>query len=98
MFNWTPRAGDLSVIVDDLIEDRLGWSFLKDPKNGLQYSFRHLYRRAFVPEALIKDRKWSMSRCQKYLSRVEELKRQLLVCIHFTAGLPGRGTEITIIK
>jgi Orsellinic acid/F9775 biosynthesis cluster protein D len=98
MFHWSPGPTDLAAIADDLTEDRPGWSFLKNPKNGLQLSFRHLHRRAFVPEALMKSNRWSVPRCRQYLSQVEELKQQLLVCIHLTGGMPGRGSEITTIK
>jgi hypothetical protein len=52
----------------------------------------------FVPEALMKSHKWSIPQRQQYLSQAEEPKRQLLVFTHFISWLPGRGTEIMIIK
>jgi hypothetical protein len=33
MFYWSPGPTNLAAIVDDLIEDRPGWSFLKNLKN-----------------------------------------------------------------
>ena len=98
MLDWVPATTDLLAIRDNMTENQPGWSFVKDPENHLQHSFRHLQRRAFAPEHLAAKGRWSLPRCQAYLSRVEELKKQLLVYIHLTRGLPGRGTEVTTIK
>ena len=98
LLGWTPNVPDLHSIQDSLVQNQPGWSFLRDPSNGLQNSFRHLQRRAFTSKELAVGNRWSLPQCRTYLSRVEDLKKQLLVCLHFTSGLPGRGTEITTIK
>ncbi|KFZ24050.1 hypothetical protein V502_01471 [Pseudogymnoascus sp. VKM F-4520 (FW-2644)] len=98
MFGWAPPAIDLLALHDDLTENRPGWSFLKEPGNHLEHSFQHLQRQAFTAEHLMVGGKWSLQRCQKYFSQVEDLKKHLLNCIHFTGGLPGRATEVTIVK
>jgi hypothetical protein len=46
----------------------------------------------------MKCKKWCQLRCQTYLARVDVLIKQILVCVHSTGGLPGRGTEVTTIK
>ena len=46
MFNWEPEIG-LNAIQDSLINNRPGWSFVSEPTNGLQNSFRHLQRQAW---------------------------------------------------
>ena len=98
MFGWVPPKVDLLALHDDLTDNRPGWSVLKEPENHLEHSFRHLQRQAFTKEHLMAGGKWSLRRCQKYLGQVEELKKHLLSCIHFTGGLPGRATEVTIVK
>lgn len=45
MFNWEP-AIDLDSIKDNLTNNQAGWSFLMEPGNDLQGSFRHLHQRA----------------------------------------------------
>ncbi|KAH6670818.1 hypothetical protein B0J14DRAFT_702838 [Halenospora varia] len=42
MFHWSPGPTDLAAIADDLTENQPCWSFLKNPRNRLQLSFRHL--------------------------------------------------------
>lgn len=98
LLGWTPSMPDLYSIRDSLVQNQPGWSFLRDPSNGLQNSFRHLQRRAFSAKKLAAGNRWSLPQCQAYLSSIEGLKKQLLVCLHFTGGLPGRGTEITTIR
>jgi hypothetical protein len=98
IFGWQPAKLDLLEIRDHMTENQPGWLFLRDPRNGLQHSFRHLQRQAFTKERLMKGKKWCLPRCQEYLARVDALRKQILVCVHFTGGLPGRGTEVTTIK
>ena len=45
MFNWEPEIG-LNAVQDSLVTNRPGWSFVSEPTNGLQNSFRHLQRQA----------------------------------------------------
>lgn len=99
MFDWQPVI-NLSKIVDNMAERRAGWSFLQESQNGLQLSFKHLHRRAWNAKGngLMQQNRWSESRCLRYVKSVEALKMKLFCCIHFTSGLPGRGTEIAGIK
>ncbi|KAF1836918.1 hypothetical protein BDW02DRAFT_614119 [Decorospora gaudefroyi] len=46
MFDWWPKV-ELSTLKDDLAKHRPGYSFLQEPANQLQSSFKHLSRRAF---------------------------------------------------
>jgi hypothetical protein len=95
MFDWEP-AIDLSAIQDSLVNNRLGWSFLSEPANGLQHSFQHLQQRAWHNKAggLMARQRCVPSRAARYLQQVAAFQQQLLLCIHFTGGMPGRGTEI----
>jgi hypothetical protein len=45
MFHWQPLIY-LSQIVDNMADRRTGWS-LQEPANDLQFSFKHLHRRAW---------------------------------------------------
>jgi hypothetical protein len=42
--------------------------------------------------------RWVPSQAAKYLQQVAAFQQQLLLCIHFTGGMPGRGTEIGTMK
>ena len=100
MFHWQP-AVDLDAIQDNLTNIQAGWSFLEEPANGLQGSFRHLHRRAWHGigcQGLMAKGQWSHARSGKYLRMVASFQRLLLACIHFTGGIPARGTEVTTIK
>src|SRR5579871_1432435 len=41
---------------------------------------------------------WVPSRVVKYLGQVAAFQRALLLCVHFTGGMPGRATEIATIR
>ena len=73
-----------------------------EPGNDLQGSFRHLHQRAWEQPRLRSGREggvqWSSQRAEGYIQLATKFQRQLLACIHFTGGLPGRGTEITTMK
>jgi hypothetical protein len=49
MFHWWPNV-DLHGIKDELTSYRSGYSFLAEPDNNLQMSFKHLHRRALSPQ------------------------------------------------
>jgi hypothetical protein len=99
MLGWEP-AIDLRAIQDSMVNNQVGWSFLSEPANGLQRSFQHLQQRAWQdkPSALMARQRWVPSRVAKYLQQVTAFKPLLLLCIHFTGGMPGRGTEIGTIR
>lgn len=83
-----------------MVKRRTGWSFLQESHNGLQLSFKHLHRRAWNTKSngLTQQNRWCKSRCLQYVKSVEALKMKLFYCIHFTSGLPSRGTKIAVIK
>jgi hypothetical protein len=78
----------------------VGWSFLSEPTNGLQHSFRHLQQRAWhdKPNSLMAKQRWVPSRVARYLRQVATFQQQLLLCTHCVGGMPGRATEIGSIK
>jgi hypothetical protein len=99
MFNWEPVI-DLGSIQDSLVNRHVGWSFLSEPRNRLQHSFRHLQQRAWHDKSssLMAKQRWVPSRVARYLRQVAAFQQQLLLCIHFAGGMPGRGTEIGSLK
>ena len=90
----------MNAIQDSLINNRLGWSFVSEPTNGLHNSFQHLQRQAWHdrPGGLMANGRWMPSQATRYLKQVAAFQPLLLLCIHFTRGMPGRGTEIGTIK
>lgn len=98
MFDWWPDV-ELHDLRDDLAKHRPGYSFLQDPHNKLQSSFKHLSRRAFRIDgggfALQGDRR---RRAVAYLKRRDRFVRLLFGGIHLTSGMPARGEELRIIR
>ena len=98
MFDWWPdvRLQDLR---DDLTKHQPGYSFLQDPHNELQSSFKYLSRRAFRADeggfALQGD---GRKRVLAYLKRRDRFVRLLFGGIHLTSGMPARGEELRIIR
>jgi hypothetical protein len=98
MFHWWPDV-DLHGIKDELTSYRSGYSFLAEPDNNLQMSFKHLHRRAFSPQegklALQGD---GRKRALAYLQRRDDFCRLLFAGIHMTSGMPARAEELRIIR
>jgi hypothetical protein len=86
----------LGQIVDNMADRRPGWSFVQEPANNLQLSFKYLHRRAWNEgkDGLIKQNRWAEGRCTQYLKEVAAFKKKLFLCLYFT----GRGTEVGTIK
>ncbi|KAL5351093.1 hypothetical protein ACLOAV_002944 [Pseudogymnoascus australis] len=82
---------DLGSVKDSLTNNQVGWSFLMEPGNDLQGSFRHLHQRAWEQSPLSR-------KAEGYIQLAAKFQRQLLTTVHFTGGLPGRGTEVTTMK
>jgi hypothetical protein len=100
MFSWMPAVNLLS-IKDSLTNSQVGWSFLKELENRLQHSFRYIHHQAWQigPEGLMANHRWSRAHSIKYLQRVAQFWRLLLVCIYFTGSMPGRivvGKKVTL--
>ena len=98
MFDWWPKV-DLSEIKDDIAKHQPGYSFLQEPSNQLQTSFKHLSRRAFSADkggfALQGD---GRKRAVAYLKRRDRFIRLLFAGIHLTSGMPARGEELRVIR
>ncbi|PWI64550.1 hypothetical protein PCL_09563 [Purpureocillium lilacinum] len=101
MLGWEPME-DLSTIADDLTNKVPGWCFLDSPENGFVGKYKAMTRRvwlsSFRGSALAKAGQWLSCSCLTYLEAGIELATKIFVALHLTAGLPGRGTEITSIR
>lgn len=98
MFGWKP-AVDLKAVQDNLVNRQVGWSFLKEPANQLGGCYRQLSEKAWTLEnGLMVSNRWSQPRLRKYLQLAATFSRLLLVCVHFSGGMPGRSPEVTTIK
>ncbi|CAG5184520.1 uncharacterized protein ALTATR162_LOCUS10950 [Alternaria atra] len=98
MFHWWPDV-DLRGIKDELISYRWGYSFLAEPQNNLQMSFKHLHRRAFSPrEGRLALQGAGCKRALAYLQRCDDLTRLLFAGTSMTNGMPARGEELRIIR
>lgn len=89
MLGWEP-AIDLHSIQDSMVNNQVGWSFLSEPANRLQHSFRHLQQRAWQEKrsGFVARQRWVPSKVAKYLKQVTAFQPLLLLCIHFTGGMP----------
>ncbi len=96
MFGWRPPV-HLHTLVDNLANAHVGYSYLSEPRNGLQHSFKGLLRRAW-DGGLQAQNQWRPRPCHRYLCQFEQLQLQLLVCSHLTSGMPSRGSEISVVK
>ncbi|EFZ03297.2 tlh3 [Metarhizium robertsii ARSEF 23] len=101
MLGWDPTV-DLSAIRDDLTCRFPGWCFLDKPENHLSGTYKAMSRRAwsssFRGKALAKAGHWLPDSCLAYLQTGAELSTKAFSAVHITAGLPGRGTEMTTIR
>ncbi|PWI64582.1 hypothetical protein PCL_09512 [Purpureocillium lilacinum] len=101
MLGWKPTE-DLSTVVDDLTNKVPGWCLLDSPENGFLGKYKAMTRRAWLSSfrgaALAKAGQWLSCSCLTYLEAGIELATKIFVALHLTAGLPGRGTEITSIR
>ncbi|KAH7137795.1 hypothetical protein EDB81DRAFT_655871, partial [Dactylonectria macrodidyma] len=101
MLGWEPSI-DLSTIRDDLTCRKAGWSFLQKPENNLTDIWKTLLHRlrstSFRGRQFTKSGHWQAAACNTYLSAGFELNKSAFAAFHFTASLPGRGTEVTSIR
>jgi hypothetical protein len=98
MFDWWPKV-DLGTLKEDLSKHRPGYSFLQEPANQLQSSFKHLSRRAFSKDgrgfALRgKGRELAMA----YLKKCNDMVMLLFSSIHVSSGMPARGEELRVLR
>ena len=100
-----PRIA-LDRLRDDPTNTARGWSFLKDRRDAdiVPPSETWLLRRVIGTDGL-RDRfctldsrrniMWDLREVQLYRAQVDRFLEGLLLLVHFTAGQPARGTEIT---
>ncbi|KAF1343752.1 hypothetical protein EJ07DRAFT_144303, partial [Lizonia empirigonia] len=90
---------DLQNIKDDIAKHYPGYSFLQEPDNGLQSSFKHLSGRAFsVDKGRFALKGDGRKRAVEYLKRRDRFVRLLFAGVHLTSGMPARGEELGIIR
>jgi antitoxin component of RelBE/YafQ-DinJ toxin-antitoxin module len=98
MFDWWPKV-DLNTLKEDLSKHRPGYSFLQEPVNQLQTSFKHLSRRAFSSEGKgFSLRGKGREKAMSYLKRCNDMVAVLFSSIHVTSGMPARGEELRVLR
>ncbi|PVH68318.1 hypothetical protein DL98DRAFT_399032, partial [Cadophora sp. DSE1049] len=89
---------DLSKIRDSLATHRPGYSFLSEPDNQLQMSFKLLSRRAFSKDGGFSLKGPGRRRALQYLKDRDDLVKHMFGAIHIPSGMPARGEELRIIR
>jgi len=98
MFDWWPSV-DLGTIKEDLSRLRPGYSFLQEPANQLQSSFKHLSRRAFSKDGkCFALRGKGRERAMAYLKKCNDVIMLLFSSIHVSSGMPARGEELRVLR
>ena len=98
LLGWQPRI-ELSSYHNDLVNHRLGYSFLSHLENSLQDSFRALNRQAFTLECSFG---WKTNKGQdtiyEYLKLYNQLTTVLYSAIHYSARMLGHYEEVRYIR
>ncbi|KFZ22727.1 hypothetical protein V502_02791, partial [Pseudogymnoascus sp. VKM F-4520 (FW-2644)] len=89
---------DLSKIKDSLVTHRPGHSFLSEPENELQMSFKLLSRRAFSKDGGFSLRGLGRKRAVQYLKDRDELVKHMYGGLHIPSGMPARTEELRLIR
>lgn len=97
MLGWSPESR-LRDLKDNMSTHRPGHSFLSEPSNQLQNSFRMLSRRAFSKEHGFALKGEGRLKALKYLKMRDRLVKYLFAAIHLTSGMPARGQELRVIR
>lgn len=97
LLDWWPTLR-IQDVRDDMPNRRPGYSFLSDPANQLQCSFRILSRRAFSAEGKFALTGRGRYRAIEYLKVRDRLMRVLFSAVHLTSGMPARGEELRLIR
>ena len=98
MFDWWPSV-DLGTIKEDLSKHRPGYSFLQEPANQLQSSFKHLSRRAFSKDGKgFALRGKGREQAMAYLKKCNDMVMLLFSSIHVSSGMPARGEELRVLR
>ena len=97
LFDWWPDV-QLDRIRDDMSIRRPGYSFLADPMNNLQSSFRTLSKRAFSEIGKLSFKGAGRLRVTRYLRGRDQLVRHIFAVIYSSAGMPPRGEELRFLR
>ncbi|PVH69601.1 hypothetical protein DL98DRAFT_624055 [Cadophora sp. DSE1049] len=89
---------DLSKIKDSLVTHRPGHSFLSEPENQLQMSFKLLSRRAFSKDGGFSLKGPGRRRAIQYLKDRDEFVKHMFGAIHIPSGMPARSEELRVIR
>ena len=95
MFGWQPRIC-IADIKDDLTNLEAGYSFVTDPQNQLQNSYRELLRRGCLhaQNALFRQESWDWKEVFLYLKKEEALRMELLGSLDIDGGQKPRSPEL----
>ncbi|KAF5975169.1 hypothetical protein FBULB1_7525 [Fusarium bulbicola] len=89
-------------IQDDLTCRKAGWSFIQAAKNKLADTWKQLAdtlrSSSFRGKPFVKGTEWQVDTCIAYLDAGLELNKLTFAALHFSGGLPGRGTEVATIR
>jgi hypothetical protein len=88
----------LSSIKDDISKHLPGYSFLQEPANQMQDSFKLLTRRAFSKEGGFALHGKGKERALCYLKQCDKFVERLFAGIHLTSGMPARVEELRVIR
>jgi hypothetical protein len=98
MFDWWPSV-DLGTIKEDLSRHRPGYSFLQEPANQLQSSFKYLSCRAFSKDSKgFALRGKGREQAIAYLRKSNDIVMLLFSSIHVSSGMPARGEELRVLR
>ncbi|OWY53993.1 hypothetical protein AALT_g11700 [Alternaria alternata] len=98
MFDWWPSL-DLGTIKEDLSRHRPGFSFLQEPANQLQSSFKHLSRPAFSENGKgFALRGKGREQTTAYLKKCNSVVLLFFSSIHVFSGVPARGEEPRVLR
>jgi hypothetical protein len=97
MLGLLPRC-PLSSIKDDISKHTPGFSFLQEPANQMQDSFKLLTRRAFSKDGGFALHGKGKERALHYLKQCDCFVERLFTGIHLTSGMPARVEELRVIR
>jgi hypothetical protein len=88
-------------LTDNLTESRPGYSCFEERDNTLHSQRGNLFKAVLSTPALAQrfllpnSQQLNMLECRKWLSRLAEFEKLLMLSIEMTSGAPARGTELT---
>jgi hypothetical protein len=97
MFDWWPSV-DLGTIKEDLSRHQPGYSFLQEPANQLQSSFKYLSRRVFSKDGKgFALRGKGREQAITYLKKCNDVVMLLFSSIHVSSRMPARREELLVL-